>query len=400
MKKSIVIIGGGSSALMLASQLDEKKYDITIYERNVALGRKFLVAGNGGFNLTHSEAQELFISRYIPITFFKEIIPKFSNTDLINWFSDIGIDTYIGSSRRVFPLKGIKPIDVFNAMMEKLNKKNVIIKNKHLWKGWKNEELIFEINNEISYVKSDIVVFALGGCSWKVTGSDGNWTTYFKEKGIEIIPFHASNCAFEIPWNTSFINLSEGKQLKNITITCGDTTKKGEAIITKFGLEGGVIYALSDAIRKQLNSFKVANLFVDLKPQLTIDEIKNKFHERGNRSVKKLLIDRLHFNEVQIELLKMVLNKEQFTNLELLAEYIKHLPLNVISSAPIDEAISTVGGIALTEIDSEFQLKKLPNNYIIGEMLDWDAPTGGYLLQACFSMGYYLANELNQKQYV
>ncbi len=396
MKKSLAIIGGGASALMLAAQLDGSKFDITIYERNAALGRKLLVAGNGGFNLTHSEAQELFISRYIPASFFQNIIPKFSNADLINWFKKIEINTYIGSSKRVFPVKGIKPIDVLNAMIINIKKKYVSVKTNHNWKGWKNEKLIFETNNKSIYIKPDITVFALGGGSWKVTGSDGSWTNYFLEKGIEIVPFQASNCAFEIKWDINFFKKSEGKQLKNIGITCGNTIKKGEAVITTFGLEGGVIYALSNEIRRQLNTSQQATILLDLKPQLTVDEIKNKFYQRGNRSIKKMLNDLLHINDVAFELLKSTLTKAQFTNAEVLAHCIKHLPLTVTSAAPIDEAISTAGGISLTEISTDFQLKKMPNNYVIGEMLDWDAPTGGYLLQACFSMGYCLAAELNK----
>ena len=204
MKKSITIIGGGPSALMLAAQLNEQKFDITIYERNAAVGRKFLVAGDGGFNLTHSEEIEPFISRYMPASFFEKVISSFNSRDLRKWLNTIGIETYIGSSKRVFPLKGTKPIDVLNAILNVLEKKNVQIKTQHIWKGWKNDELIFERNSTSESkqinVKSDIVVFALGGASWKVTGSDGTWSSIFADQGIEIIPFQASNCAFEIKW--------------------------------------------------------------------------------------------------------------------------------------------------------------------------------------------------------
>ncbi|MGZ4048161.1 MAG: NAD(P)/FAD-dependent oxidoreductase [Bacteroidia bacterium] len=409
MKKSIAIIGGGSAALMLASQLDENKFDVTIYERNAALGRKFLVAGDGGFNLTHSEESEQFISRYTPSVFFEKIISGFSNTDLRNWLSSIGIETFIGTSKRVFPVKGIKPIDVLNAILNELKKKNVTIKTNHLWKGWSNKELIFETGppsvtlsgvegkaKDNITIKSSIVVFALGGGSWKVTGSDGSWTNYFSEKGIGIIPFQPSNCAYGIKWKKEFLEIAEGKSLKNISISCKSKSKKGEIIITKFGLEGGAAYALSPEIRKLLKYNKEAEIFIDLKPHLSYEQIRDKFSTRGNRSIKKLLIDRLSFDDVQIELLKTQLNKDEFIDLELLAAKIKKLPLTITSAAPIDEAISTVGGIALTEIDSNFQLKKLPANYVIGEMLDWDAPTGGYLLQACFSMGYMLAKKLNE----
>ncbi|MGQ0827422.1 MAG: NAD(P)/FAD-dependent oxidoreductase [Bacteroidota bacterium] len=397
MKKSLAIIGGGPAAMMLAAQLDEKKFDVSIYEHNVALGRKFLVAGDGGFNLTHSEEIGQFISRYIPISFIEPIIRSFTNTDLRNWLSSIGIETIVGSSKRVFPAEGIKPIDVLNTILKVLKKKNVSLQTQHTWKGWKNDELIFEVNDEIKNIKADLIVFALGGASWKVTGSDGAWTKYFKEKGIDVVPFQSSNCAFEIKWEKEFLKITEGQSLKNISLKYAGHEKKGEVVITSFGLEGGAIYALSATIRKQLNEQKTATVCLDLKPSFTIEQIKTKILNRGNKSLSQHLESELNLNEVQLQLLKSLLSKEEFTNIDLLSEKIKNLPLIITATASIDEAISTVGGIALTEIDQHFQLKKLPNHYVIGEMLDWDAPTGGYLLQACFSMGWYLAEHLNSK---
>jgi predicted flavoprotein YhiN len=190
--------------------------------------------------------------------------------------------------------------------------------------------------------------------------------------------------------------MTEGKSLKNISISCDHKNKKGEVVITKFGIEGGAVYALSPQIRKHLQANEEAQLYIDLKPHLTYEQIRDKFSSRGNRSIKKLLIDRLSFDDVHIELLKTLLTKDEFTDLELLARKIKKLPITISSMAPIDEAISTVGGIPLTEIDTNFQLKKMQRNYVIGEMLDWDAPTGGYLLQGCFSMGHSLAQKLNE----
>ena len=396
MKKSIAIIGGGASALMLASQLDSTIFEVTIYERNNAVGRKLLVAGDGGFNLTHSEELEQFISRYTPSSFLEKSLRKFSNTYLIDWLKSIGIETYIGTSKRVFPLKGIKPIDVLNSILDVLKQKNIVLKTQHEWKGWnENDELIFENNSETINSKTDIAVFAMGGGSWKVTGSNGIWLNYFKEKGIKTIPFQPSNCAVKINWKKQFIDLAEGKSLKNISAKCLEKERKGEVVITKFGLEGGAIYALIGEIRKQLND-NGATITIDLKPLLRVEEIKNKISNRGNKSLTKQLEDNLNLNEIQISLLKSVLTKEEFTSIELLSDRIKSVPLTIVGLAPIDEVISTVGGIALTEVDENFQLKKLPGNYSIGEMLDWDAPTGGYLLQACFSMGYYLAKHLNE----
>ena len=395
-KKTIAIIGGGPAAMLLAATLDKDKFAVAIYERNSALGRKLLVAGEGGLNLTHSEETEKFISRYTPASFFAKIIPAFSNRDLRNWLASIGIGTFIGSSKRVFPEKGIKPIDVLTALLEILKKNNVAINTQHLWKGWTpGNELIFAADDQTTAVNADIVVFALGGASWQATGSDGAWTNYFSAKGIEIVPFQASNCAYEVKWGEKFIETAAGRALKNIVLKCEDQEKKGEVIITRFGLEGGAIYALSPQLRKQLNENKTAQLFIDLKPQLSSEQIKDRFARRGKRSIKELLIEKLHLDDTQIELLKTLLPKDEFTNLELLAGKLKNLPLAISAAAPIDEAISTVGGISLDEIDENFQLKKLSRHYALGEMLDWDAPTGGYLLQGCFSMGYYLGRILN-----
>jgi uncharacterized flavoprotein (TIGR03862 family) len=397
MKKTVSIIGSGPSALMLAAKLDEQQFDVTLYERNFAPARKFLVAGDGGFNLTHSENTDRFILRYTPASFFQELIFSFNDNDLRDWLKTIGIETYVGSSKRVFPVKGIKPIDVLNAILNELKCKNVQIKTQHTWKGWNDtNELLFENNQTTITVKSGITVFALGGASWAKTGSDGSWTTLFEKKGAEIIPFLASNCAYQIHWQADFLASAEGKSLKNISVSCNGKTKSGELVITRFGIEGGAVYALSPEIREQLRQHKTAIIDIDLKPVFTEEEIKNKLASKGNRSVKKQLEDELNFNAVHIALLKSVLSKEEFTDPAALSLKIKKLPLAITAAAPIDEAISTVGGIPLTEIDADFQLKKMKNNYVIGEMLDWDAPTGGYLLQGCFSMGAKLAGFFNE----
>ena len=395
-KKSVAIIGSGPAALMLAATLNEFFFDVTIYEKNYAPARKFLVAGDGGFNLTHSENIEQFITRYTPQTFLEKSLRSFTNVDLCGWLKQIGIETYIGTSKRVFPVKGIKPIEVLNAISNELKNKKVQLKTKHEWKGWNSKnELVIEHNNEKLFVKADIVVFALGGASWEKTGSDGCWAKLFSQKGIEIIPFHASNCAYQINWDDKFLKQAEGKGLKNISIVCNDVEKKGEVVITKFGIEGGAIYGLSPQIRWQLNKNKTADIFIDLKPSLSVDVIKTKLAFKKDKTFTTILKEDLNLSPVQVALLKSVVSKEDFIDTNTLAEKIKKLPLQIISIAPIDEAISTVGGIALQEVDDYFQLKRLSNHYVIGEMLDWDAPTGGYLLQVCFSMGAFLGQQFN-----
>lgn len=394
-RKNIIIIGGGPASLMLACSLDSDNYTISIYEKNAALGRKLLVAGKGGFNLTHSENIEHFINRYHPKDFIKPFLKHFSNTDLRDWLKSVGIETYVGTSKRVFPVKGIKPIEVLKAIEAQLKKNDVSVFYNHTWQGWNNDELVFSHNDDLIKIKSDIVVFALGGASWKVTGSEGNWTQYFNEKGIQTNPFYPSNCAYQINWNKELIKSISGQALKNCEFTCGNISKKGEAVLTDFGIEGSGIYALSKEIREQLTDKKEAKLLIDFKPELSSQDIKTRFDNRGNLSVKDVLDKKINLTSVQIQLLKSKTTKEEYNNPQILSELIKAYPLQLVGFAPIDDAISTVGGISLNEVNENLELKKLPNHYTIGEMLDWDAPTGGYLLQACFSMGKYLADKLN-----
>lgn len=405
LKKKVVIIGGGPAAMMLACSLNPDKFNISIYEKNAALGRKFLVAGKGGFNLTHSESLEQFAQRYYPWSFISPFLKYFSNTDFQNWLSSIGIQTYIGTSKRIFPVKGIKPIEVFKAIENQLQKNNVSVFYHHLWQGWKDKALVFSNGTESKTVFSDLVIFALGGASWKVTGSDGHWTTYFKEKGIHLKPFHPSNCAFKVNWDSAFIKSHHGQVLKNCLFQCGTIVRKGEAVITQFGIEGSGVYALSSEIRKQFFNTSThlshtnepcAELIVDFKPELSLEEIRLRFDNRGSLSIKEVLDKKIKLTPVQIHLLKNRTSKEEYNSPQTLSEIIKRFPLQIIGFAPLDEAISTVGGIDLEEVSEHLELTKLPQHFCVGEMLDWDAPTGGYLLQACFSMGKFLADKLNK----
>jgi uncharacterized flavoprotein (TIGR03862 family) len=392
MKKVVSIIGGGPAAMLLAAHLNTNLFDVTIYEKNKALGRKFLVAGKGGFNLTHSENLPEFIARYTPTDFLKEAITSFSNNDLRTWLNGLNLPTFVGSSKRIYPKEGIKPIEVLNAILDLIHQKDIQIKTQQNWLGWNNqEELIFESGLALT---SDITIFSVGGGSWKKTGSAGEWTTYFENKNIETVPFEASNCAFKIDWNSDFLAKNEGKPLKNIEIHCKKHSKKGETIFTTFGIEGGAIYALSPQIREQLQQKNKATITIDLKPSLNLEEIIDKLHPG---KITQQLSNTIKLEQPKIDLLKSYLTKEEFIDLKILAQFIKNFPLEISGVSPVDEAISTVGGIALSEVDQNFELLKMPNNFTIGEMLNYDAPTGGYLLQSCFSMGVFLANHLNQK---
>ena len=395
-KKTISIIGGGASALMFACSIDTGKYDVTLYEKNKTLGRKFLVAGDGGLNLTYSENSAQFENRYTPKEFILPALARFSNIDFVNWLEGIGISTFVGTSNRIFPKKGIKPIEVLNAMTSKITGNDVKIKTEYTWIGFENNDLVFDKAGTKQLVKSDISVFALGGSSWKITGSAGDWGNCFSEKKIKINKFYPSNCAYKVNWDESILKSISGKPLKNCSFTCNEKTIKGEAVITDFGIEGSGIYPLSPEIRAQLITNKLAKLYIDFQPDLSITEIIKRFEANSKLSTKDILAKKIKLAEVQISLIKNVTTKEEYLNAQVISSLIKSFPLELTDFAPIDEAISTVGGISLDEINSTFELNKLPNHYCLGEMLDFDAPTGGYLLQACFSMGKFLADELNK----
>jgi uncharacterized flavoprotein (TIGR03862 family) len=393
MKKRIAIIGSGPSAFLLAAFLDAKKFTVTIYEKNKTAGRKFLVAGKGGFNLTHSEPIDQLIKRYTPNDFLDKALLNFTNIDFRNWLEKIKIPTYIGSSKRVYPKEGIKPIELLNSILNHLKEKGIIIKYEHTFSNWDDNDNPI-INNKT--IQADYTVFALGGGSWKVTGSEGNWRDTFSKKGIKTKPFQASNCGYQVAWKANFIQKHEGTPLKNITISCNNGIQKGEAVITKFGLEGNSIYGLSPQIREQLLTHSKATIFIDFKPSLTIENIHSKITLSNYKNTTEILKKELKLSPPQVDLLKISLSKVAYLNTESLTKSIKSFPLEIVKTASLDEAISTVGGIDLKAVSENFELKKMSNQFCIGEMLDWDAPTGGYLLQACASTGVYLAKHLNK----
>ena len=393
MKKTVCIIGGGPSALVLASFLDPKKFSVSIYEKNKTAGRKFLVAGKGGFNLTHGEPIQTLLQRYTPSGFLDEALQNFSNEDFRNWLAQIGVPTYVGSSNRVYPIKGIKPIEVLKAILANLNQKGVAIQYEQEFTGWddKSQPIIQQ-----KAVTCDYTVFSLGGASWKITGSDGNWLNTFAQNNIKTRPFQASNCAYQIAWPSDFLENHEGTPFKNITISCRDSLQKGEAVITKFGLEGNAIYGLSPQIRQELHQNGKSIILVDFKPSMSQEKIAAKLKSSKQKNTTAKLKKDLKLTNAQIDLLKSQLSKETYTNLETLASTLKRLPLEIVQAATLDEAISSVGGIEVSSVSSHFELYEKPNQFCIGEMLNWDAPTGGYLLQACASIGVHVAQYLNK----
>ncbi len=400
MKKSVSIVGGGASALMLGAQLNPDIYDVAIYERNAGLGRKFLVAGDGGLNLTHSENPDQFINRYTPNTFISEAFLHFSNVDFIEWLRQKGIPTFTGSSKRIFPLAGMKPIEVLNKLEKAVLENKTIIHYKYIWEGFaENKTLVFNSPIGEKKIYSDLTIFCLGGASWSVTGSRGDWAQIFREKGIRVNDFLPSNCAYRVAWPEERLPFLEGKALKNIQIQCGDKTHFGEIVLTRFGMEGSGLYPLSPEIRQRLLADKRAEIRIDLKPGLSVSRIEEVLASQGSSKLSERLKSDLRLNAAAIALIKTVISKEQFLDPAQLAFCIKNLPINISDFGALEEAISTVGGISLEEIDQNFELKRCPGVFVIGEMLDYDAPTGGYLLQSCFTMANFLANYLNGLQF-
>lgn len=382
---------------MLACELDPMKYQVEVYERNAAPGRKFLVAGDGGLNLTHSEPGPAFLSRYSPPDFLREAISHFPNTHLIRWLETLGIRTYTGSSGRVFPEPGLKPVEVLNRILEKARDNQAGFHTRHVLQDISpGQGLVFQTGGEERLVKSDLVIFCLGGASWPVTGSDGAWTSLFTRQQIEVLPFMPSNCTFHIHWPAGLADRIEGKALKNLALSCGGHTHHGEVVLTRQGIEGSGVYPLSPFIRRELQQSGEASLLLDFKPSIREEVLAGRIRgPRPKGSFSQHLRTVLHLHDTHMLLLKHLLPKDSFLDPVSLARHIKSFPLTITGTGPLEDAISTVGGIALSEIDSNFQLRKLPGHYAIGEMLNYDAPTGGYLLQSCFSMAKYLADHLN-----
>jgi uncharacterized flavoprotein (TIGR03862 family) len=257
----------------------------------------------------------------------------------------------------------------------------------HNWQGFSSTDLSHQ---------NTITIFALGGSSWKVTGSDGSWINAFQQKGISVSLFQASNCAYKINWQEPFIKTHEGAAIKNALFSCGHLSHKGEAVLTNFGIEGSGVYPLSSMVREGLNKNKKAQLCIDFKPDLSEESILQKLKASG-KNRKQQLEQILHLSKASIDLIKQKCDKEEYLDDVYLVQLLKKLPLEITDLAPIDEAISTVGGIPFDELTKDFELKKLPHHFCIGEMVNWDAPTGGYLLQMCFSMAAHLAHYLNSK---
>ena len=390
MTKMVNIIGAGAAGVMLAVMLAQKGITSHVYDANVAPGRKFLVAGGGGLNITHSEPAESFIQKYTPSAFLKPAFDRYSNATFMQWLKELDISLYTGSSGRVFPDKKYKPIELLNRLIHTAEAGGATFYYKHELTQLTTNGCVLTTPDGRKEIEGAIV-YALGGASWRVTGSTGTWLPLFREAGCETETFEASNCKFLVDWPTDFLSAHEGKALKNTRFSCGSLHTLGEAIITRDGIEGSGVYPLSPAIRQQLHSGK-ATLVLDFLPHIEVNELEQKL-SYGEGPLSKRILNRTGLNRTHLALVKSFLSKEDFQQAHLVSRTIKQLPLTLIGSGPMDDAISTAGGLSLSEIDVNFRITRFKQAHAIGEMLAYDAPTGGYLLQSCFTMAATVAQQ-------
>jgi len=389
-RKCVAVIGAGPAGLMAAEMLSRHGVRVDVYDAMPSAGRKFLMAGKGGMNITHAEPYADFLTRYgARREQIEPLLNTFTPTDLREWVHGFGIETFVGSSGRVFPA-GMKAAPLLRAWLHRLREGDVHFHMRHRWCGWNEDgSLRFETAQDEHPVNADALVLALGGGSWPQLGSDAAWVALLAQRGVDIAALHPANCGFDIAWSTYFRERFVGEPLKSIVATFGEVRKQGECIITSNGIEGGLIYALSAALRDEIERSGSATLYLDLLPDWTAQRVHDEVHHpRGSRSLSSHLQSRLGLKGVKANLLREVLGAQNFANPALLAAAIKALPLKLIAPRPLIEAISSSGGIKFEALDGHLMLRDLPGVFCAGEMLDWEAPTGGYLLSACFASGY------------
>jgi len=390
MSQQVTIIGGGPAGLMAAEVLLKSGVQVSLYEANSSPGRKFLIAGKGGLNLTHSEPREDFLSRYgIRRPQIEPLLDAFGPNELREWAHELGVETYVGSSGRVFP-KEMNAAPLLKAWLEKLRASGLQLFTRHRWVGWsKDNFLLLETPDGEKSVKADAVILALGGGSRPELGSDGSWIPLLTERHVEIAPLKPSNCGFDVNWTPYFRDKYEGKPLKSVAITFKGQRKLGEFIITKMGVEGSLIYAISAQLRDEIELDGSAIIELDLKPDWTQGEVAEKLSQpRGSHSISKHLKRTLKIIGVKSGLLWEFVPRKDFSDPKCLAAAIKSLPIPFIAPRPLEEAISSAGGITFESLDEHLMLHAIPGVFCAGEMLDWEAPTGGYLLTASFASGY------------
>jgi len=388
----MAVVGGGPAGLLAAQRLAERGFRVRVFEQKATVGRKFLVAGHGGFNLTNGEGVGPMAAHYgAQAAFFGKLLAHFSPADLRAWAADLGIATFVGSSGRIFPESQHKPADLLRAWLRRLAELGVEIHTRHRWLGFAGEmglRFVAETTGEEFTLAPAATVLALGGASWPQTGSDGHWTVRLAAIGVPCRPWQPANCGAEVAWSAFFREKVGRAPLKNIALSCGSHTVRGEILLTDYGLEGTPVYALTPHVRAALAGSPTPLLHLNLKPDLPPAEVARRLAQRrAGTSLPALLSSALSLRPPVPTLLRELAGP----TLSNLAEALTALPVPVVGLRPLAEAISSAGGVPFAEVDGNLMLRRRPGTFVAGEMLDWEAPTGGYLLQGCFSTGAWVA---------
>lgn len=399
----VAVIGGGPAGLMAAERLAAQGVQVDVFDAMPSVGRKFLMAGRGGLNLTHSEAAAPFLARYgARAAQLAPWLQVMDATALREWAHQLGIETFVGSSGRVFPQE-MKAAPLLRAWLARLRASGVRFHMRHRWLGWPQGTAVsagalrFETPEGVHTKTADAVVLALGGGSWAKLGSDGAWVEGLQAHGIDVAPLRPANCGFDVAWSRHFSERYAGQPVKSVAMSCAGETgearaRQGEFVVSESGIEGSLVYALSALLRDRIDAEGHAVAMLDLAPDWTLDKvIAAVTHPRGARSMSSHLQSRMGLTGVKAGLLRECAPAEDFKDLARLALRIKALPLTLLRARPMDEAISTAGGVSFKSVTDGLMLRSAPGVFCAGEMLDWEAPTGGYLLTACMASGVVAA---------
>ncbi|MDF1740565.1 MAG: TIGR03862 family flavoprotein [Verrucomicrobiales bacterium] len=387
---NIAVVGGGPAGLRAAEVAAAAGAQVTVYDAMRSVGRKFLVAGKSGLNLTNGEDWESFLARYsgseFPATLWRQILSDFDNEALRQWASNLGIETFVASSGKVFPVPisgTIKAAPLLRRWVERLRALGVTFQTGHHWAGFDSAgNLSFQHGAEMIRLQHDATILALGGASWPQTGSTGTWAEILESTGIGVTPLSSANCGWEVNWPKELLAEAEGLPLKNLKLFAGDVSRRGEMVITGYGLEGGPVYHLGPALR----ALPDPALIVDFKPDLTVEELTERLGPVKRNFVREAG-RRWKLDPAACALLKYLPDRGPWKSAEQLAREVKRCRIPLTGPRPIAEAISSAGGVRWNELNEGLMLKKIPGVFIAGEMIDWDAPTGGYLMQGCFATG-------------
>ena len=385
---SVAVIGGGPAGLRAAETAASLGAEVRLFEGKPSVGRKFLVAGKGGLNLTHSEPRETFAARYIcsdkTPEFWRALLDDFDPEDLREWADALGTPTFVASTGRVYP-KSLTAAPLLRAWVRRLRTMGVQLRMRHLLTGLSHDgRFRMDFSHPDGPVSefADAVVLCLGGASWPGTGSDGRWATLLKEKGVPVTSFAPANCGWDCDWPTDLVPIIEGHPLKALEVRSGDRCVRGELMLTRSGIEGGAVYQLGAALRAQ----GTPSLTIDFRPHTSIERLIQKLGPVRRNLAEEARV-RWRLDPATHALLTRFPATRSFATPEEIASLVKAFPLPLLRPRPIEEAISSAGGVSLRAVDDSLMLRALPGLFLAGEMLDWEAPTGGYLLQACFATG-------------